>query len=179
MGVVNPQIVRPTSIGITMFSPEAHGMGQRALSGSAPASAAYPVDNLCIAFPFRLAETTTFNLGWVANGTTPSGNFDVGIYSADGATLHASTGSTATSGTSSAIQSDPCVVTLPPGRYYCALAADNTMTFMSQTVTAAVASALGIVQMASNLPLGSTLTIAAFAQTVLPTGFGLSRKATI
>lgn len=178
MPVIEQAKVRPTSIGISPYSPEALGLGVRAMSGSGAPSAAYPVANLSISYPIRVGEVTTFIQGWVANGATASGNWDVGIYDDDGTRL-GSTGSVAQSGTSALQAANlTSAVTVTPGKYRVVLAASaTTLTFNEITTIAAVASALGIEQMATNFPLGTTFTPAAFAQTLFPV-FGLSRKTT-
>lgn len=174
MGVHRPNRVRPTSLGINMFSPESAGLALRPLSGTQPASATYPVANLAILIIFRIYERVDLVKAMVYNGATASGHWDVGVYDSSGARL-GSTGTQVQTGTSQT-QEAALALSLAPGTYYKAISCDaTTLTFMSTTVVAVAASLQGMSQAATAFVLPTNPTLAAFAQTVVPV-FGLMRR---
>lgn len=133
--------------------------------GLGPASGAWESSNLAKWVPILVQKPLViYGFVWL-NGTTASGNLDVGVYDNNLKRL-ASLGSTAQSGTS-VMQSASLgsALSLDPGTYNLAMAMDNATGTLSQqalNVSANVAcgrvSAVG--QMASAFPLPSTLTYA-------------------
>ena len=174
-----PATVLEPCVLIHPWSLESLGSILSAMNGntfSSPQSAVYPVANTAYFFPFYVGKTiTALNLIWL-NGTTSSGNIDVGIYSSDGTRL-VSAGSTA-QGTVSQDQSVSISLEFGPGLFYLAIVMDNTTgTFQRGKANAStltqVMSAMGAAQMASAFPLPATATLAALTTDYVPF-FGLS-----
>jgi hypothetical protein len=114
-------------------------------------------------------QVTVSGFGW-NNGSTVSGNVDVGLYDFFGNRL-ASAGSTAQTGTS-AFQGVTLgtSVTIGPDVYYLAIVQDNT-TGQFLRVAASASPLLrvtGCQQMAAAFPLPSVATFAACTMTVIP-----------
>jgi hypothetical protein len=129
--------------------------------------------------PFRIHEPFTVRAAGWHNGSTASGNVDIGIYSENGTRIWSS-GSTAQSGTSVVQIVTPTAFTLPPGRYFLAIAADGTTgTFkvINQQERARLA---GTRTQTSAFPLPSSATFAATSSTKFrcPWAF-ISRRATV
>jgi hypothetical protein len=132
------------------------GAGTGAMYGSA--SAAWPLANGAFLFPFVLTERTRIRRLWCFNGTTVSGNIDLGIYAGNHSVPMklVSSGSVAQAGTD-VVQSAAVDITLGPGRYLFALACDNT-TAQFRRLTAAAANFLTPAAYqfnASSFPLGT------------------------
>lgn len=135
------------------------GEALRAMSFT-PATAA-PTANLAYFTPFTVYSTITVTKMFVENGSTTSGNLDVGIYDAGGTKL-VSSGTVAQTGASSTQEIDITDTTLRPGLYYLAFAADNgTGSYMrwgtSNTVNPRT---FGVLSQASACPLPATATFA-------------------
>ena len=166
---------RPPSLVLSRLSPESIGVGGRQTTTNASASAAWGTNNLGIIIPFYLTATTTYLNAWIYNGTTASGNVDVGIYD-EAYALKVSTGAIAQSGTSAVQALAMTDVTLPPGQYYLALScSSSTSTTFGQATVAGRAAAFGYAQMASAHPLPSTFVPALYAQTLNP-DFGVTQR---
>lgn len=143
-----------------------------------PAAATWPVVKLAIFVPFKLDTPYILRKLWWMNGGSVSGNVDCGVYMADNTSgmLLASAGSTAQASTS-VIQAVTLgtPVTLGPGRYYMALAIDNTTaTVWRSTPGIPLAKAAGMAQQTlANLPLPATATFATIANDCMPL-FGIA-----
>jgi hypothetical protein len=164
-----PEFVDFTMPVIWSFGPEAGGRERTAQSGATPASVTWPAANEAIYVPFVIPETATFGRGYVYNGATAAGNWDIGIYDEAGNRL-ASSGAVAMAGTN-AIQviAFTAPVTLAPGRYYMALS--NSLA--TATVFAAAASLTFIhhgpyLQATGANPLPNPATFATWASTIFP-----------
>lgn len=149
-------------------------------------SAVYPSANLAILIPFILAKQFTVVKMFTCNGSTASGNLDVGIYTNEGGAspvlrLIVSKGSTAQSGTSVVQGLDIADTILPPGSYYMAIVMNNILgTFFRGTVTtASIATAIGIRFKTSAFPLPATITSPNDAQTTYIPVFGLTGRTVI
>lgn len=130
------------------------------VGGSTPASAVYPAANDALFFPFFLVEPIRVKRLFVVNGATVSGNIDVGIYDAVGTRI-ISAGSTAQSGTSALQLFDVTDTIFSPGRYYWAVAMDNTTgTLFRANLTAVVAQHFGAAKQASGFALPASATLA-------------------
>ena len=123
---------------------------------------AYPTANKAYYHPFKLDRATTFDrIGWW-NTAAVSGNADVGVYDLAGNRLYHS-GSTAIAGTNSLQLVTGIALSLQPGYYFLAFAADNTTTQlnMSQPDTiGAWGQAHGIQQQLTAFALPATATFA-------------------
>jgi hypothetical protein len=142
-------------------------------------SVAWYTANLAVFIPFRLARTILVTQMFSVNGTTASGDTDIGIYTADG-TLLVSSGATAQSGTS-CIQAFNITDTLVgPGLFYMAMShSDATGTVMKGSGLGAVLSrVVGIGMQANAHPLPATFTLAAYTKTSHPY-FGLTVRSVI
>ena len=112
------------------------------------------------------------------NGSTASGNIDVGIYDLGGAKL-VSIGSTAQAGTSAYQVFDITDTTLYPGQYYMAVAMDGTTgTLVRWSPGAQECRNLAMQQMASAFPLPATATFASVASSYIPWVFASRRTTT-
>lgn len=146
---------RPTSLSVSILSAES-AVSVAFLSAS-PSSAAYQVANAAQYIPMVIPAPVTFIRAWVIVGTA-NGNFDIGIYNADSLQKVYSTGSTAASG-SSVVQQVTCNVTIGPGRYYWAFAADSaTATYGALTRNNVMLRFGGITSENSAFPLPVTAT---------------------
>ena len=138
---------------------------QSAASNSANASlAAGTLSNTTVyAFPFLVWEPYTVKAVAVVNGATVNGNWDIGVYSYDGATQYVSTGATAQSGTSAAQVVTVASTLLAPGRYWMAFGVSSaTATYARWTPSSNWTQASGqmIQTVVSGAPLPATLTLA-------------------
>lgn len=138
------------------------------VGGSAPASLAFPASNDALMVPFYLNNAVTIKRLWTANGGTASGNIDVGIYSRDSERI-VSSGSTAQSGTNGLQFFDVTDFVLGPGKYYMAVAMDNTTGTLFRTNTVVVRLLmLGMAKQASAFPLPASITPAPLTAAYLP-----------
>jgi hypothetical protein len=163
---------------VTPWSLESIGIGLTFIGSlgrfSNVASAVYPAANTAYFYPFSIAAPSLITKLATSNGTTASGNLDIGLYAEDGTRL-VSTGSTAQAGTSTLQVVDITDVLLGPGVFYLALAMDNTTGTIFRCAPGGGVTQymqlLGIAQMASAFPLPDTATFAAMAaDTILGVG---------
>lgn len=153
---------------LNTFSTDIGVTGGALTGGSTPASSAYPAANDALFVPIYLVQNTSIKRLFAINGSAVSGNIDVGIYTADGALIFSS-GSTAQSGTNQPQFFDIADWILSPGRYYFAVALDNTTgTLFRANYSLARLKALGMAKMASAFPLPATATLATVTDLYLP-----------
>lgn len=108
---------------LTTASPE-FSIGAASIDPAAASTAWFSANDPC-AYPFRLSEPTTVRkLGWV-NGTAAGGGVDIGVYS-DSFVRLVSTGAQTGSGNSLWQWFDVTDTTLAAGKYFLAMARDNT-----------------------------------------------------
>jgi hypothetical protein len=153
-----------------VISPASPGMGGAEMNGMGftPGSNTWPTANKAIYIPFPVRFPITVVKLFVENGTTVSGNIDVGIYDRGGARL-VSSGSTAQSGTSAIQSFDITDTTLNPGLYYLAVAMDNTTAHLLRWGTSsAIPRAMGVMEQTSAFALPSTATFAALSSSYIP-----------
>jgi hypothetical protein len=147
--------------GATIHTFSAECLGAHLTSSSGVGSAAYPAADRAHFLPFRVNRPTLITKLMAYNGSTASGNIDVGIYSHDGTRL-VSTGSTAQSGTSALQVFDVTDTWLGPGRFYLAVAMDNTTgtLFRATLGSTQIDAGIGLLIEASAFPLPATATFA-------------------
>jgi hypothetical protein len=92
---------------------------------SGATSTTWPTANTAFFMPFAVPLPVVAQQLFLVNGGAVSGNFDVGIYDAQGTRL-VSLGSTAQSGTTALQAAAIASLQLAPGLYYLGLALDNT-----------------------------------------------------
>lgn len=109
---------------ITSLSHEAVGIERSANTGAAGGVAAWPTSNKAIFVPIVVHNAFVAVKMFVIIGAA-SGNIDVGIYD-DQKNRIVSSGATAQAGSTAIQEFDITDTTLNPGRYYMAVAADNT-----------------------------------------------------
>jgi hypothetical protein len=127
-------------------------------AGISESSLAWPTANLALLVPLVIGKPCLVKRLVVANGGTNSGNIDMGIYR-DDLTRIVSMGSTAQSAGNILQILDITDTPLAQGRYYLALAVDNTTaTFYQRAVQAVILRGSGFLQMASAFPLPTTIT---------------------
>lgn len=132
-------------------------------------TAAWPAANTAYFMPFTVEQPFTVTQIFTYTQTS-SGNIDMGIYAEDGTRL-TSTGSTAASGTNTVQAVDITDITLTPGRYYLAMAVDNTTHSAyrwSNNFGLEFQRATGCFQMASAFPLPATATFATLTSAYSP-----------
>jgi hypothetical protein len=162
---------------ITISTNSIHSINAFGLLAGAPgASTAWPVANTALFIPFRIARSIKFSLLFTYNGSTVSGNVDVGVYSADGTRI-VSAGSTAHATTSGIQKFTVASTQIDSGLFYFGVALDNTTgTFTQVTVSQVpMLNFFGVAQMASAFPLPATATFASNTSTAVPT-MGLSTR---
>lgn len=102
---------------ISTYSRNAVGPTVCAIGGGGGASATWPTANKAFYIPFFLYQPELVTRVFVINGSTASGNWDVGVYNDAGARL-VSSGATAQSGTTTIQFADVTDTLLPAGAYY-------------------------------------------------------------
>lgn len=144
---------------LTPWSRESLGVQIAALAMAAPTSTIWPAANQALYVPFVVDKTATIVKGFWYNGAAVSGNVDLAVYN-ESYVRQVSIGSTAQSGTSAIQEVNIADTSLTPGRYYLALACDNTTAeFIRVDIsTVQLAKALGIAEQASAFALPSTAT---------------------
>lgn len=139
-------------------------------NGHGLTSATWPVANLAVFAPIRIYKPISITQLLFANGSTISGNLDVGVYTLDGTRI-VSTGSQAQSGSGSVMLFSITATLLGIGTYYIASAMDNTTgtsTRSTATLGALMWKAAGLAEMTSAFPLPATATLATAANNYLP-----------
>ena len=144
----------------------------------AAASAVWPSANRALYIPFWLPTPITAVQMFSYNGATASGNIDVGIYAEDGTRI-VSAGSTAQAGTNALQAFDITDTLIGPGRYYLAIAMDNTTGTLFQAAYAArFMAGHGCFTQASAFPLPAVATFATSASSS-NVAFGFSTRAVL
>lgn len=149
------------------------------VSASNLATRSWPAASLALYIPLMLPFEYTVSRVFICNGSTVTKNFDIGVYTTDGAKIFSS-GATAQSGASS-IQyvTLGSQVTLPPGSYYLAVTMDGTngTAFATNLATVNQLRLAGCLQQASASTLPASATFAAIGNAFWPL-FGLTRTTT-
>lgn len=145
------------------------GIVHAALGGGAtPASATFPAANDAIFVPVTIEQTVLIKRLFSLNGATASGNIDVGIYSDSGGRI-VSAGSTAQAGTSIPQFFDITDIVITPGRYYLAVAMNNTTgTLFRASTGIAKLQAMGLAKQATAFALPTSATFATVTAAYLP-----------
>lgn len=143
-------------------------------------SSPWPTANMAQIIPFRLMRPFTIQHLFLYNGSTVSGNFDIGVYNAE-QKLILSTGSTAQAGVSAIQRATVAATTLPAGDYYLALVVDNTTATVMVTTSGSSSNsnamdAAGVRQMASAFPLPASATFDTLVNMTFIRIFGLSSR---
>lgn len=171
----------PPLVTIHTYSREC--IGDHLVNGSLFASSlsrAWPSANLAMYLPFTLEARCLVRKLFHVNGTTASGNLDVGIYDERGTRI-VSAGSTAQSGTSAIQEFDIADTELGPGGFYLAMAMDGTTgtsIAMGVALGALAMRAAGVLQQSSAFPLPANATFAQMGQAFVPY-FGATTRAVI
>lgn len=153
---------------ITTGSPESVGVEMVSTTLTVNTAVAWPSANRAIFVPFLVFNPLVAVKMFIANGSTVSGNVDVGIYDTGGSRL-VSSGSTAHAGTSATQVFDITDTTLNPGVYYFAVAMDNTTgTIKALTSAVGICSACGVLSQSTAFALPSPATFAAAADAYIP-----------
>lgn len=148
------------------------------LALGAGAGAGWPAANLAIYVPLQLPFWYPVKRVFWVNGSTITGNYDLGIYSKGGNRM-ASTGSTAMTPASD-LQYANLDILLSPGAYYIALLNDGTTNraFGGTAITANAGRIGGLKEQAVGAAtLPATATFANYTRTLIPF-FGLTRTGT-
>lgn len=170
MSYTPPGAQRPSLVAVGSLSQESLGIEMRSLGLANAASATWPLTNLALFIPISLAQPYTALQLYSFNGATASGNIDLGIYDEAGNRL-VSKGSTAQAGTNAHQFLDTTDTTLNgPGRYYFAVAMDNTTGTLFSCLPPNIwnARACGICEMTSAFPLPNPATMVTTTRTYCP-----------
>lgn len=145
---------------ITTISRQSLGVSIAAI-GSTPANISWWGANFAIYVPLVVEETITVTKLFSVNGSSVSGNIDIGLYDESG-TKKISTGSVAQSGPNQAQVIDVADTQLTPGRYYFGLAASGAANFLGYSLSGAQPYAVGGQYLQSSaFPLPNTATFGA------------------
>jgi len=119
-------IGRPLPLHITSTGPYGNiGAMANATNNFAFGASNWPANNRAVYMPIHLPSRFTIARFMVCNGTSVSGNFDVGIYN-DAGTRLLSTGAVLQSGTNAVQYAGVTDLSLPAGHYYLALVLSST-----------------------------------------------------
>ena len=152
-------------------------LSSHATTLNAAASTAWLTANRAFFYPFWLAHAITVLKMFVFNGATAAGNIDVGIYTEDGRKL-VSSGSTAQAGTSALQEFDITDTLLTPGRYYLAIAKDDTTgtVFLFNSPGTRFVQGAGVLMQETAFALPATATFATATLIQIPV-FGFTTRA--
>lgn len=115
---------RSTSLLISPLSK--YSIGSELILISAPASAAWPTNNLAYHIPLYLPKTDMLMNFWVWNGATASSNINIGIYRQSDLTLMVSSGVIAQTGTNVIQVLAATDTIIPAGAYYMSMGLSST-----------------------------------------------------
>lgn len=142
------------------------------MNNAGVASTSWPAANLALFVPMRVGRPEVIYKLAVGAGSTAAGNFDVGVYDAQG-NLLVSSGATA-KGASTEHVIDIADTLVGPGIYYLALAADGTNNYVMHTPSGTSPVPLqkqrlyGTLEAASAYTLPSAVTFAACTNVGIP-----------
>jgi hypothetical protein len=143
-----------------------------ALLNNGVISAVWPSAGRAIYMPFELERPMIVTQAWLYNGTAAvTGNWDVGLYTADGTKL-VSMGTTAQTGINAVQSFDWTDTLLGRGAFYFAVACDSGSTTVYRSAAGAANDWLlwGGLQQASAHPLPATATFASNQTAFFPVG---------
>lgn len=173
-----PVLRNPDLAVISPASPWSLGTAMNAM-GLTSAASAWPTANKAYYIPVSVQYPITVAKMFVINGSTVSGNIDVGIYDAGGAKLVTS-GSTAQTSGSVIQEFDIADTLLQRGLYYWACAMDNsTGTLEIWNPNLAIGRAMGVCEQTSAFPLPATAVFALLATTLRFPVIGATPRTTI
>jgi len=137
----------------------------RGVNTATPTGAAWPLASLAFYVPIQFNETVVIYQVGCGAGATAGGNFDIGLYTMAGAKIQ-TTGTTARTNSSwNAVNWTD--LTVGPGVYYAAMAADSTATYSSIPPVAGLAEAVGVCEEAV-YPLPATATLTRTTRAYIP-----------
>lgn len=147
--------------------------------GQSGASGAWPAANRALYVPVSIANPFVIEFFWTYNGSTASGNRDIGIYDYAGNRLQ-NTGSVAQSGTSTIQTHSVTATEYPPGVYFLAIVhSDATGTYFRITQSLNGLRMCGVRQEAlGSTALPSTFTGSLPASSYLPV-FGIGQRSVL
>lgn len=138
-----------------------------------PASTAWPLANLALYVPFSVSETVTAVEGWAVAGGTAGGNFDIGVYSSTGSRLTSAGATARTLSTVNNTTTMTNLVLVPGVRYYMAMSADGTNTWMAVATAAGLNESMGMLESSTSYVLPASPTISRTTRAYAPL-FGLN-----
>lgn len=162
-----PNVIVPFGINAEPMATVAAGAATGALTGGTMST------TVVNAIPFVVWEPWTVKRLALVNGATVNGNWDIGIYSFDGATKVVSTGSTAQSGASAYQGVNVTATILAPGRYWLAYGTDSATQTIFRWVpgsnwTPLTGVKIHTVASGSGCPLPATLTLVTSTSSNMP-----------
>lgn len=159
------------------------GLGSEMISngGNFGTNAAWGVANKAFYFPIYVTEYFSAVKLYTTNGTTATGNLDMGIYASSGfvpTTRLVSIGSTAQAGTSVVQEFDITdTILFPSTLYFLAMAcssASSTIQYIGGTPQLGAMRFAGVMQETSAFPLPSTATPAVLSTNVMVPDIGMA-----
>ena len=158
----------------TIALPAIHTMSRQALGGNGinfagpTLGTAWPVANTAMFVPVNISRPALVQRLFSVNGTTVSGNIDMGIYTLDGAKI-VSIGSTAQAGTSALQFYNIADTYLSPGQYYMAVALDNNVGKVGRyNITVIRCQQAGVLKATSSFALPASVTFATVTSAFIP-----------
>lgn len=150
-----PRYIRPS---FNTASREAVGPVLQVYAAVATGTVNWAAANAALFVPFSLERPILVKRMVVQNGSTVTGNIDLGIYTFDGALIE-STGAVAHTGATAAQIIDIADTYLTPGRYYMAASCSSGSTRVRRyNHSIARQQVMGILQASSAHPLPATVT---------------------
>lgn len=175
-----PNTPQPLCVTVHPYSLNAcGGIGGYGLSLANFTSSAWTASNRAVYMPFWLNRPETFVKLFCMNGATASGNVDMGIYDYAGTRI-VSIGTTAQSGTNALQEFDITDTQIGPGKFYLALAMDNTTGTIFRTTGSITdfGREAGFLMQESAFALPATATFAAITSNSLPL-FGATTRSVV
>jgi hypothetical protein len=174
-------ISRPLPLHITSTGPYGNiGAMSNAANSFAFGASNWPANNRAVYCPVHLPSRFTIARFMLANGTSVSGNFDMGIYD-DAGTRLLSTGAVAQSGTNVVQYAGVTDQSFPAGHYYLALVLSSTGGETRRVVISDQyqGRVCGLLQEAlGSTVLPTTMTGVSFTNTLVPC-FGFTQSDTL
>lgn len=155
-----PETSLPNLPVVSTHSEECMGSLLRYFVWGAAGNAAWQTANFALFYPWRVESPLTIVKGLTINGSTASGNIDIGVYDSEFNRI-VSAGGAAQAGTSTIQEFDITDTDIMPGQYWMAIALSSTSGTMIRTIAGTDEISLAgapILGMAAAYPLPSVAT---------------------
>ncbi len=169
MPLVQLPAVIQQRVGVGAHSIHSVGTWIASTNSGPPGSATWPAANRALFMPLMIQNPSVATGFWVLNGSSLTGNIDLGIYDENFVRL-VSTGAKVTAGAASIQYHDATDTLIPRGRHYLAISVASASCQIQRygSATLGLISAFGVVQMESAHPLPTTATPATIGAGYVP-----------